>query len=84
MKGSLTISKNMTNENIKRISTKNTLKIIRASNNNIDIDNEEEEEINENANYLMNNTKFNKRYIEGKPEKISSKDESDSSLIKKK
>ena len=80
MKGSLIITKNMSNENIKLESEKKILKKIKPSNNNID---DEEEERNENAKYRMNNTKFNKRYIDGKPEKISSKDESDSSLIKK-
>ena len=80
MKGSLIITKNMSNENIKLDSKTKILKKIKPSNNNID---DEEEERNENAKYRMNNTKFNKRYIDGKPEKISSKDESDSSLIKK-
>ena len=80
MKGSLIITKNMSNENIKLESEKKILKKIKPSNNNID---DEEEERNENTKYRMNNTKFNKRYIDGKPEKISSKDESDSSLIKK-
>ena len=85
LKGSLIITKHMTNENINRISTKKTLKKVRDMGKNNE---DEEKEENENTNYIKTDTNHNEKKEKEKKNKYSENDripsqnESDSSLNK--